>query len=197
MKAVNLHLDRTGNQERQKALFSGAAAAHQHFGGMNFEGFNWALYEPVAKDLFIQIVRENPVEAVKVYALKMPVVFASTLAYLAGFEEFAKPSLINGNRTHPRFRAERDLRLGFRLAAIFALLACVLLAPRIPPRIPALLLAMFGFSLVPSMLVAPTYQYVQVSVLLGVAALFSCAAFLVGRGLARAGLAVSGNPTYA
>jgi hypothetical protein len=111
--------------------------------GGNFKDFNWAEYEPQARALYVRILREQPLQVAKTYFVTVPIEYARQVMNL------------------PVWRVEL-LALALACALIFCATWRIIIAPTVA----------FAFSLIPPALATPTYQYMQLSVVLLMAIVF-------------------------
>ncbi|OAI39521.1 hypothetical protein AYO40_05665 [Planctomycetaceae bacterium SCGC AG-212-D15] len=138
----------------------------------NFEGFNWVLYEPIARHVCWDICREAPRQVAATFLVYKPLVFWNTLLWTAGNgsgEAVTPPGGVQIASDSARNAADLYLK-PFRAVPIGILLCVLLLRPtevrgKLTSCVMVIALAFVG-SAVPGILVVPFIHYIGVSLIL-------------------------------
>ncbi|MDP3562009.1 MAG: hypothetical protein Q8R83_07515 [Legionellaceae bacterium] len=166
--AVNLYLEEIGNKKLRHTLFGKPS----YFGG-NWQNFNWALYEPVARELYFKIARENPISVIKVYLKIMPEVFYENILYLSGMkstdkeQDYIEGALLSKHERDTKNLYYKLLRPEVSILLIMGIILYIVNDYRFIKKsnnahifCSTLIVAIFSF--MPCMLIVPTLQYIQV-----------------------------------
>lgn len=193
-QAVDRYLSQTGQTSVQQALF-----ANPNYAGGNFQGFKWAFYEPAARDLYLSIAAQYPIEVARTYAVFVPQRFLESVIYLwTGRSPHPERLLLTGAASASE-REARGLYLDpFRPMVLVLLgVAAVVLAvsrDRIMDRAAIVAsLTAAAFAAIPPALAMPAVHYAQLCLAMLLAAVYLLLVLVAAAAVRRA-LAVVRRP---
>jgi hypothetical protein len=126
----------------------------------NFQTFNWAIYEPAARRLYMRIALEQPAQLIKTYFIYMPKVAAENILYMiSGKDPFPEHLYLAGTR----LRQEYAGAIG---SVPLIIISVMLISTAVEPYLVAIFALVCVCSFIPPILAMPVYQYIQISTML-------------------------------